>query len=197
MTHKQQPRGFAFLGLCIALVVLGLVINAMAFVWHLRSRPSSEIWAEQSFRNQGGWVPVCFKYPGSNDVCHVVLSFSFTTGAGDEEFVILGLSQNYVTATAPIQRFTPFFWRVDEHPLRMALSAEGDGTVLTHDSSIQLISQMLAGKRLEIRFTESAGGQVVERSFSLKGFPAAYARYREMQQHPDIGASVSRSVWRW
>jgi hypothetical protein len=197
MTNRRRSGGFTFLKLCMALVVLGLVISSMAFVWHLRGMPSSESWAERSFRNQGAWTPVCAQYPGGNDVCHVVLSFSFTTGAGDEEFVILGLSENYVTATAPIERFTPFFWRVDEHPLRMALSAEGDGAVLTHDSSARLISQMLAGKRLEMRFTESAGGRLVERSFSLKDFPAAYARYREMQQHPDIGASVSGSAWRW
>jgi invasion protein IalB len=197
MTHRRRSGGFTFLGQCMALLVLGLVIDGVAYAWQLRGVPSSESWAEQSFRNQGEWTPVCAQYPGGNDVCHVVLSFSFTTGAGDEEFVILGLSGNYVTVTAPIQRFSSFLWRVDEHPSRMALSAEGDGAVLTHDSSARLISQMLPGKRLEIRFTESAGGQLVERSFSLKGFPAAYARYREMQQHPDIGASVSRSVWRW
>jgi prepilin-type N-terminal cleavage/methylation domain-containing protein len=187
MTHDKHGRaqagagGFTLLELSIVVVLIGVIVGGVLFV--LGNKMAAAAIANPfSLENLNKWTPECFNYPGRGTACHVVLLFSFVAPPGDEQFSILGLSRNYATLTAPIKRFTVTSWRVDGHPFVETLSTGGDGAVLPLRRSTKLIAEMLAGRRLEVRFVELVTGRVIERSFPLDDFPQAYARYREMQE---------------
>lgn len=86
-------------------------------------------------------------------------------------------------------------WRVDGLPFQETRSFEGDGAVLPHARSAKLLSEMLRGKRLTVRFNEPQKGRRIERTIPLDGFTKAYAAYRKLHaSKPPQPGKLSRQA---
>jgi hypothetical protein len=175
-----------------------LVITADCVVWRSQeAEKASEAADPFSVANLDRWTASCLERPAGGHSCHVTFSFRFVTSQGDEQFVILSLTEHFATITAPVQRGGAVSWRVDTLPFVETWSIAGDGAIVPHARSVKLLSEMLKGKQLTVRFNEPGAGRRIERSIALDGFPKAYAAYQKLWKsaaaHTDAARRTRKS----
>ena len=172
---RSKPSGpYRFIWPLLALVLM----TADYVVWRDREAERAAGAVDPfSMANLDKWMASCLEYPRGYS-CHVTFCYRYVEASGDEQVAILGVSEHFATITARMQRGATVSWRVDTRPWVETRSIEGDGAVLPHESSAKLLSEMLNGKRLTVRFNEPTKGRRVERNIALDEFPAAYAAYQ-------------------
>jgi hypothetical protein len=170
-------------GYWIVWPVLGLfIITADYALWRSQeARRASEQADPFSEANLERWTASCLERKARGRSCHVTFSFRYSEAPGDEQVAIVGVADLFTTITAPMQRGGMVSWRVDGLPFVETRSFEGDGAVLPHARSAKLLSELLKGKQLTVRFNEPQKGRRIERSIALDAFPKAYAAYRQLQ----------------